>query len=206
MVTKLDNDMSDSELIMYFNENDELAKDLLFERYSYIIEIILNKYKNIYRKLLIDEQELYSEATVGFSDALINFQDNKNASLPTFITLCVERRLYKIVKKYQTEKHKMTVSSYSLDDTFNYDRPLIELLSDESKNDPLKNLSEEESFKELVENIKNDLSESEYEVFTLMLNGYDYKEIANILKKSSKQIDNTMQRIRNKIKLILNDN
>jgi DNA-directed RNA polymerase specialized sigma24 family protein len=33
-----------------------------------------------------------------------------------------------------------------------------------------------------------------------MLEGYDYKEIAIKLDKTPKQIDNTIQRIRNKIK------
>ena len=36
---------NDYELSQMFNENDENAKDVLFEKYSYIIDIIINKYK-----------------------------------------------------------------------------------------------------------------------------------------------------------------
>ena len=36
---------NDYELSQMFNENDENAKDVIFEKYSYIIDIIINKYK-----------------------------------------------------------------------------------------------------------------------------------------------------------------
>ena len=55
----------------------------------------------------------------------------------------------------------------------------------------------------MLNKIKNDLSESEYEVFKLMLMNKNYLEISDILDKSPKQIDNTMQRIKSKIKKIL---
>ena len=81
--------------------------------------------------------------------------------------------------------------------------PLKEVLSDNSKNDPLHNITVDEDYKELLNKIKNDLSESEYEVFKLMLMNKNYLEISDILDKSPKQIDNTMQRIKSKIKKIL---
>ena len=61
----------------------------------------------------------------------------------------------------------------------------------------------QEDYDELMMDIKNDLSEMEYTVFTFMVNGFDYIEIAQILEKSPKQIDNTINRIKNKLKLIL---
>ena len=44
------------------------------------------------------------------------------------------------------------------------------------------------------------LSKVELEVYKLMKDGINYKEIANILGKTPKQIDNTIQRIRIKLK------
>ena len=52
--------------------------------------------------------------------------------------------------------------------------------------------------------IKNELSSSEYEVFTLMVSGLSYIEIAEQLNKNPKQIDNAIQRIKIKIKKIVN--
>lgn len=83
------------------------------------------------------------------------------------------------------------------------DSPLKESLSDNLKNDPLNNITNDENYKELLNNIKLSLSSQEYEVFKLMLNGKNYQDISKILDKNPKQIDNTIQRIKSKIKKIL---
>ena len=51
--------------------------------------------------------------------------------------------------------------------------------------------------------IESRLSDSEYEVYALMISGLKYNEIALLLNKNPKQVDNTIQRIKNKIKIIL---
>lgn len=204
-VIELDyNNLSDSELFMLVNEENEDAKDILFEKYKYIIDIILKKYSYVSSRMGIEYKELYSEALVGFSDALANFQDDKDASLATFISLCVNRRVQKVIAKASTIKNKIMQESYSLDHIYEpFGLPLVEMISDNSENDPLSNMTKEESYEELLENIKKQLSESEYEVYTLMANNLDYNTIALILNKTPKQIDNTMQRIKHKIKDIL---
>ena len=128
----------------------------------------------------------------------------KDSSLPTFITLCIERRLNGVIRKYSRDKYKIMQDSYSLD--FIYDDnngSLIETLSDENNTDPLKNIAEQEEYDELIKEIKKVLTNKEYEVFVLKSRGFDYQEIAHILNKNPKQIDNTIQRIKIKIKNIL---
>lgn len=197
-------DLSDSELFMLVSEENEEAKDMLFEKYSYIIEIVLKKYSYVASRMGIDYKELYSEALFGFSDALANFQDDKDATLATFISLCINRRLQKTIIKASTTKNRVLQESYSLDHVYeNFGLPLVELLSDNNENDPLSNMTKEEDYKELLNQIKVSLSESETEVFNLMINNLDYNEIALILDKTPKQIDNTMQRIKHKTKEIL---
>lgn len=198
------NNLSDSELYMLVNEENEEAKDILFEKYQYIIDIIVKKYYYVATRMGIDYKELYSEALVGFSDALVSYQDDKDASLATFISLCVNRRVQKVINKAGTIKNKIMQESYSLDHVYEqFGLPLIELISDNNENDPLSNMTKKEEYEELLSTIKQELSEAEYEVFTLMINNLDYNTIALILNKTPKQIDNTMQRIKNKVKLIL---
>lgn len=196
---------NDNELIMLYREEDEDAKNMLYYKYKFIIDVLIKKYGNWLSSLKVDYQELYSECAVGFSDALRSFQEDKDSSLPTFITLCVERRLGGVIRKYSRDKYKVMQDSYSLD--FFYDdknAALIEQLSDENNNDPLKNMAEEEEYAELIKNIKYSLTSKEYEVFVLKSRGFDYQEIAHILNKNPKQIDNTMQRIKAKIKNLIN--
>lgn len=198
------NNLNDYELIELYREQNEEAKDFLYQKYYYIIDILIIKYSRVYSKLYIDSQELYSTALLGFSDALNNYRDDKNSKLSTFISLCIERRLYSLVKKYMTEKHKINSGLLSLDDSYgNSDKRLVDVISDDGKNDPLENLSDEEEFKELELKIENDLSDKEREIYHLLINGYSYKEIADTLNLSSKSVDNAIQRIKNKIKIII---
>ena len=96
-------------------------------------------------------------------------------------------------------------SSLSLEHVYdNYEQPLMDLLSDENKNNPLHNLEDDENCKVLINEIEKNLSSNEKEVFYLMLKNYNYLEIAEILNKTSKQIDNCIQRIKSKSKNIIN--
>ena len=195
---------SDSELFSLICEENEDAKDLLFMKYRYIIDIVIKKYAFTAMKYGFEYKDLYQEALVGYSDAIRSFNDEKNTSLATFISLCVDRRLQNAIKKAGRIKNKILLDSLSLDHVYEqYEIPLRDVISDESKNDPLLNITKEEEFDELLETIEKSLSSSEYEVYKLLINGLSYMEIAKILEKSPKQIDNAMQRIKNKIKVIL---
>lgn len=195
---------SDGELCSMICEANEDAKDILFAKYKYIIDIVIKKYLLSSIKVGIEYNDLYQEALVGFTDAINSYVEEKDASLATFITLCVERKLQNTVIRAKTLKNKMFLEALSLDYQKNSeDSSLKEMISDQSKNDPLRNITNEETYKELLEKIKNELSSNEYEVFTLLITGLTYIEIANELNKNPKQVDNTIQRIRNKIKNIL---
>lgn len=195
---------SDSELFSLICEENEDAKDVMFLKYKYIIDIVIKKYAFTAMKYGFEYKDLYQEALVGYSDAINSYKDDKNASLPTFITLCVDRRLQNTIKKAGRIKNKILLESLSLDHVYdNYDIPLRDVISDNSLNDPLVNITKDEAFDELLETIEKSLSASEYEVYKLLINGLSYMEIADILNKNPKQVDNAIQRIKNKIKDIL---
>ena len=148
----------------------------------------------------MDINEVRQEAMLGFTDALIKYTVSKETSLPTFISLVVERKIQNAVRKAETQKNKIHNEAYSLEydyETFN--RPLEEIIGDNTK-DPLRKLESEENYKELTKKINESLSPFEKEVYDLIINDFNYIDIAKILNKEPKQIDNTIQRIRNKIK------
>jgi len=195
---------SDSELFSLICEENEDAKDVMFLKYKYIIDIVIKKYAFTAMKYGFEYKDLYQEALVGYSDAIISYKDNKNASLSTFITLCVDRRLQNTIKKAGRIKNKILLESLSLDHVYDqYDIPLRDVISDNSMNDPLVNITKDEEFDELLDIIEKSLSTSEYEVYKLLISGLSYVEIAKILDKNPKQIDNAIQRIKNKIRDIL---
>ena len=166
--------------------------------------IICNKYKRSAIALNIDFKELKQEALVGFSDALVNYDINKEASLPTFISLCVERKVANYVRNADTIKSKLMKQAYSLDIPIDSEEKLSLLdVIGSQKEDPEFKVEQEESVKEITEKINELLSPNEKEVYELMINGFNYVDIAAILNKSPKQVDNAIQRIRNKLKGIL---
>ncbi len=65
-------DYNVTDLIYLVNENDEDAKDALYEKYSYIIDIIIAKYKKVFYVLNMDFNEVRQEAMLAFTDALIS--------------------------------------------------------------------------------------------------------------------------------------
>lgn len=197
---------SDGELYSLICESDEDAKDLLFVKYKYIIDIVIKKYAFSAMKYGFEYKDLYQEALVGFSDALQSYQEDKNSSMATFITLCVDRRLQNTIRKAGRIKNKVLLESLSLDHVYEeYNIPLREVISDNNLHDPLTNITKDEEFDELLEFIEKSLSSSEYEVYKLLIAGLSYNEIAKILEKSPKQIDNAIQRIKNKVKEILDN-
>lgn len=200
------NDISDDELLMLCLEENEDAKNILYDRYKFIIDINIKKYKNLIQKYGVDIKELESEALLGFSDALTSYRQNHDASIPTFINLCVERRVKKHLIKANRIKNIIMKDAYSLDYVYDqFGSPLLDLISDKNENDPLENMAKYESYQELITKIEDNLSKLELKVFKLMLDGFNYKQIAMMLKVNLKQVDNAMQRIKNKIKKILEE-
>ena len=194
---------NDIELTMLVKENDEDAKDLIYDKYNYIIDIILAKYKKTFYVLGIDLKEARQESLLAFTDALIKYSSEKDTSLATFISLVVERKIQNCIRKAETIKNKKNKETYSLDYEYEvFNKPLKEIIGDVEA-DPLVKMESKENYLELVAKIKGALSPLEYEVYELLINDFNYQDIASILGKEPKQIDNTIQRIRSKIKELI---
>lgn len=195
-------DYPDVDLVYHLSESEE-ASDILFEKYKYIVDIVVKKYMKAAYLFNVDLIELRQEAYFAFSDALYRYKDNRDASLATFITLVVERRVRRVIDSANTMKSKLNTNALSLEHVYpEFENPLMYIIGDDSL-EPLKNIEDKETTIELLDGLKKSLSGTELEVCELLLKQYDYKEIADILNKSPKQIDNCIQRIRNKLKKML---
>ena len=195
-------DYPDIDLVYYLGDSEE-ASDILFEKYKYIVDIVVKKYTKAAYLFNVDITELRQEAYFAFSDALYRYKDNREASLATFITLVVERRVRRVIDSANTLKNKLNANALSLEHSYKeFENPLMYIIGDDSL-EPLKNIEDKETTMELLKKLRENLSGTELEVCELLVKQYDYKEIAEILGKNSKQIDNCIQRIRNKLKKML---
>ncbi len=193
-------EISDSELIMLILEENEDAKNILYNRYKYIIDIVTKKYSKVVYKLGLDYGDFYSEGLCGFSGAIYSYNQDKSTSLATFITLCVERCLKKYLLKANRLKNLSNRDTLSLDYIYDNTNLSLQVIFWDERNEPLKQITKQENYLEFISFSKKELSPFEYTVLTLMIDECSSLEIARILHKSSKQIYNTMQRVREKLK------
>ena len=152
----------------------------------------------------MDALEVRQDAIIAFMDAIKNYNQEKNASLPTFITICVNRKIQNVIRKSSTIKETVLRESFSLDYTYGDDdeTTLADIIIEENSNPELKVINKE-NYNILVSKIDESLSPFEKEVFDLMINSFQTEEISKLLNEPVKKIYNTTHRIRDKIKKLL---
>lgn len=197
------NEYPDNEVVNMVCDNEE-ATDLLYEKYKYIIDILLSKYRAVLKYHNLDVLEVRQDAIIAFMDAIKNYNQEKNASLPTFITICVNRKIQNVIRKSSTIKETVLRESFSLDYTYGDDdeTTLADIIIEENSNPELKVINKE-NYNILVSKIDESLSPFEKEVFDLMINSFQTEEISKLLNEPIKKIYNTTHRIRDKIKKLL---
>ena len=194
--------MNEYELIYLAQEQNEDAREYLYNQYQPIIDIILAKNKYKIKKLNIDPKEIYNIALLALDDAINYYNADLKASFSTYATVIVRNRVNNYLREYRSNKNNYLNNTLSLEDEY-IDFILIDFFINYQK-DPLTNLKKRENYQELLDKIKNNLSSFEYEVYILYIDGLNYQQIAKILSKNPKQIDNALQRIKNKLKVFIN--
>ena len=199
-------ELNDNELVSLANENNEEALKILYEKYKPLINKKCNKYYKYISNKGIEISDLIQECLVGFEESIHNFNPLDNVTFYTFTNVCIDRQISTELKKLNRDKYRPLNEAIPLEtlDTDN-DINLIDILKDNTDNPELGLLREVE-YQELYNKIAEILTDLEECVFSLRLQNFNYKEIADILDKDIKSIDNAIQRIRTKIKEIYNNN
>ena len=199
------NNIEEKELYSMVCESNEEVQNKLYDYCEPQIKYMIKKYLNAAINYGIDPKDFEQEALLAYSNAIKTYDEKKDAGLKTFVSLCVERRLIKVINSAKRYKNKMNKDNLSLEYEYNNSGVLLKDILADNDADPLIKFSEEEYLKQIKIKIKYILSDFEYQVYEYLIEGINYLEIAKMLDKSSKQIDNTIQRIKKKIKLIVKE-
>ena len=174
-----------------------------------IMDYLMIKYKSMVRRkaramYLIggDNDDLIQEGMIGLIKAVRDFDSEAGQSFSGFAELCVSRQMYSAIASSKRKKHIPLNSYVSLYDEGNHEDekalPLIDTIEPEVENNPETLYFGKESSEAFIEELKENLSDLENRVLYLHMLGTNYRDIANLLDKSPKTIDNALQRIRTK--------
>ena len=196
--------INDNELLDKVSDN-ELATEKLFEKYKPLINKVATEayYKN--PKSGLEINDLIQEGMIGFSVALNTYDETKDASFFTFARMCIIRKIATSITSAKRQKHLILNESISVDNLSDETNAKEKLFTDNESN-PENILLTMENVREIKTDIEKELTNLEKEVFELKTAGFNYKEIADLLDKNPKSIDNAISRIKTKANKYLKEN
>lgn len=194
---------SDEMLVSMFRMKDETAIEVLFERYKQLVR----KKRTAMFIIGGDSDDLIQEGMIGLYKAVRDYDETKDASFATFASMCVNRQIMSAVTASNRKKNQPLNNYLSFDvsagEDEENDMSLLDVLVTDDRLNPEDMYIGKESENRILEQIKNALSPFEKQVLELYMEDKDYKEIAVILGKEAKSVDNAIQRIRTKVQKLL---
>lgn len=183
---------TDEELIVQLHNGNQSVETYLLNKYKGLV------LKKAHAMFLAggETEDLIQEGMIGLFQAVRDYQPDKNTLFSTFANLCVVRQLCKAIEVSGRKKHKPLNAYVSLSGD---DSPLLEAF-DFIQQNPETIVIDRENTEQMRNKIRECLSEFENEVLDLYLEGKTYTQIAVLMEKTPKSIDNALQRIRGKIK------
>lgn len=192
---------SENELTSMICDNNEDVTDAIFDKYGYLVDVIIHKYENTIKTLKLDKEEVKQEAYYAFNDAIINYRNELASSFPTFISLCIRRKLCNRFKIATANKNLTHLNITSMNNIYVKNSDLEKLC--DVKYNPERIVTNNDNCEDLINKILISLSPKEKDVFKLFVNGFSFKDISKILKLNIKTIYNTVGRIREKTNSVI---
>lgn len=196
-------EMSDEQLIELAHNGNNQVVDYLMEKYK---DFVRKKAREMY---IIggDNDDLIQEGMIGLFKAVRDYKSEKDASFFTFADLCISRQMYTAIHASNRKKHiplNTYVSLYSgISEEENESTVLMNNVYSINDMNPEELFIDKENEGFIEEQLHENLSNFELEVADLYIAGVNYSQIAKILERTPKSVDNAIQRIRSKLSTIL---
>ena len=189
--------VADAELVERYRAGDQAALTELLRRYRGYARAKARSY------FLVggDREDVVQEGMIGLYKAIRDYSSESGASFSSFAELCVTRQVLTAIKTATRQKHAPlnTYVSFDRPSDADPDRTVGESLVVEDASDPLELLVESDELARLQAAFDEVLSGLEVDVLQLYVDGRSYQEIAELLGRRVKSIDNALQRIKRKL-------
>ena len=177
--------INDYEVVYMVRENDEEAREIIFNKYIPIVRRIASDHLALAKMARIEYEDLVQEGLIALNEAINKYNERSGVLFYTFLCVCVERRILTYCRKMNSSKHYLL--NTSLDDEYIYSV---------SDNDVFEAYFNEINLERKFVSFKNLFDIVESNIFELRYNGFSYKEISRLLDIPLSSIDARLCRIR----------
>ncbi len=186
------NAATDEVLWQLASGGDLQAEEQLAERYVRLVRCLARPY------FLVggDSEDLLQEGMIGLLSAIRQYDPERETAFKTFAEACIRNRIYTAIKSALRSKHTplngyISIESPQFDESQTRTAGIL--------TDPEDIILARERVSEVLEAAQSSLSAMESKVLGLYLDGCSYEEIARLLNRPEKSVDNAIQRIRRKL-------
>jgi RNA polymerase sporulation-specific sigma factor len=203
---KIYDTLSDKEIIERIRNGDQPAMDYLLEKYKYLVR---NKAKALF---LIggDRDDLIQEGMIGLYKAIRDFQNDKDNSFFSFADLCISRQIYSAIKASNRKKNiplntyiSLYTPAYGENGDSEDKESLVDIIHQKNVSNPEELVIDKENSSMIEYELVRRLSKLEKQVLDLYMQDLKYVQIAEVLGKEPKTIDNALTRIKTKLNQVL---
>lgn len=186
--------LSDEEVVEVAKSGNEAALNHLMARYRNLVYKISGSYFVNGGEL----EDIVQEGMIGLYKAVRSFDKKVDSSFGAFAATCIKRQIITAVKAATRKKHLPLNTYVSLSDKEAEQPPFAP-----EGEEPLSVILDKEYRHNISVKINRVLSKFELRVLFCYLDGMSYNEIAAIVEKDPKAIDNALYRIKKKLLFLL---
>ena len=179
---------SDESLIALAKNGDDTAMNELLLRYSYLVRACARQFFVVGG----ETDDLVQEGMIGLFSATLSYKPEMGKTFKNFAYMCVKRRIVDEIKKTNAKKYAVLTDCVPLSD-----HNVLDLWDDSLS--PEEYVIDSEARAELHIKLTQELSDFEYRVLKLYMEGMNYAQICEATKKPQKSVDNALTRARKKL-------
>lgn len=177
----------EKQLIAEYRQGKESAVEELLEKYKGLVNSIARQYVS----KSADREDVVQEGMIGLFRAVVTYDLDGKITFITYAHECVKNRILDYLRKDTRLKNKALSDRVPIGEVEDTDSGML------TPEEIAINTEEADAIKDLI---ATSLTQLERDIFDMHLKGMSYSQIAQNVGKNVKYIDNTLQKIRRKIK------
>lgn len=191
--------LQDLELISKSKEGSSDATEALIIRYKALV-CKITRSSSYFLNSGGDAEDLIQEGTIGFLQAVRDFDPDKGVPFISFASTCIANKVRDAMRGFLRSKNEPLNDAISISETNSDGEPRLAELSAPEGSDPLSKYQDAEKTNDFYRILERIATPIQCSVLKMYLDGNSYKEISEKLGISTKTVDNTLAAVKNKIK------